>query len=60
MPKIIVMSDREGGGEVTLEERVIREHIEDRHSAEQLIQRLGWAVADAEAKDSCEPEPAPG
>jgi hypothetical protein len=51
MPRIIVMSDADRGGAaaITFEERVIHQHIEDEHSAAQLIERLGWAVADAEA-----------
>jgi hypothetical protein len=41
--------DRVGDGDVTppilLDEEVEPEHLRDRHSAEQLMQRLGWAVA---------------
>jgi hypothetical protein len=36
---------------VLLEEHVRPEHLSDRHSAVQLIQRLGWAVADAESSE---------
>jgi hypothetical protein len=28
-----------------LDEEVEPEHLQDRHSAEQLMQRVGWAVA---------------
>ena len=57
MPRIIVTSDpvgeREGStpreqASVLLDERVDSMHLCDDHAAEQLIQRLAWAVADAE------------
>ena len=50
MPTITVTSDpnRSGGRAVTLEERVVSAHLEDAHSAAQLIERLGWAILDAE------------
>ena len=48
--KIIVISDPNGKGEsvVTLEESVVPAHLEDDHSAAQLVERLGWAILDAE------------
>lgn len=57
MPRIIVTTDpidqREtavGAGEtpVLLDERVYSLHLCDNHAAEQLIERLAWAVSDAE------------
>ena len=55
MPRIIVTADP---GEklgrlpqqtpVLLEERVDTIHLSDEHAAQQLIERVGWAVADAE------------
>lgn len=49
MPRIIVVPD---GGPRThhkfLDERVVGEHLDDRHSAEQFIERLAWAIQDAE------------
>ena len=50
MPKIIVISDPNGKGEsvVTLEENVVPAHLEHDHSAAQLVERLGWAILDAE------------
>ena len=50
MARIIVTAEQ---GElldapVLLDERVRGAHLRDGHSAGQLIQRLGWAVADAE------------
>ena len=56
MPKIIVISNPNGKGEsaVTLEERVVPTHLEDDHSAAQLVERLGWAILDAEHAESVE------
>jgi len=58
MPRIIVTTDpvdrRETApnqGEtaaVLLDERVYSVHLTDDHAAEQLIERLAWAVTDAE------------
>ncbi len=59
MPRIIVTTDPldrrdspvdEGGGgtAVMLDERVHSVHLSDDHAAEQLIERLAWAVNDAE------------
>ena len=51
MPTIIVMSTSatEHNGAVTLREDVQPAHLESEQHAAQLIERLGWAVADAEA-----------
>src|SRR2546428_11127536 len=56
MPRIIVTTDpiqdrpsaapREGAS-VLLNERVDPVHLSDDHAAEQLIERLAWAVSDA-------------
>jgi hypothetical protein len=59
MPRIIVTTDPvdrrasaagkgEGGTAVMLDERVHSVHLTDDHAAEQLIERLAWAVNDAE------------
>jgi hypothetical protein len=59
MPRIIVTTDPvdrrasridqgEGGPAVMLDERVHSVHLSDDHAAEQLIERLAWAVNDAE------------
>ena len=55
MPRIIVTADP---GEklgrlpqqppILLDERVDTIHLSDEHAAQQLIERVGWAVADAE------------
>jgi hypothetical protein len=35
-------------GPVLLDERVLPIHLTDGHAAEQLIERIGWAINDAE------------
>ena len=63
MPQIIVTSDRGaafGEGAVTLRERVTVADFESEHFANQLMERLGWAVGDAhEAERFDEPIEAP-
>jgi len=51
MPQIIVAADRGaafGDGAVTFRERVNVADFESAHFAAQLVERLGWAVEDAE------------
>ena len=51
MPQIIVTADRGaafGEGAVTLRERVNVTDFESEHFATQLVERLGWAVGDAD------------
>ncbi len=57
MPRIIVTTDPldrrdttsdQGETAVLLDERVYSVHLTDDHAAEQLIERLAWAVNDAE------------
>lgn len=46
------------GNEVMLDESVNSIHLSDGHAAEQLIQRLAWAVTDAEeAEQAVQREP---
>ncbi len=50
MPQIIVTADRSDGhgeGAVMLRERVNLSDFESAHFANQLVERLGWAVGDA-------------
>jgi hypothetical protein len=54
MPHIIVMADQDddrGEGAVMLRERVNVTDFESRHFASQLVERLGWAVGDADAAE---------
>lgn len=51
MPQVIVTADRGaafGEGAVTLRERVSVADFESEHFATQLVERLGWAVGDAD------------
>jgi hypothetical protein len=50
MARIIVTTDRGGrsGAPVLLDERICSAHLDSDHSAAQLIERLGWAITDAE------------
>jgi hypothetical protein len=50
MARIIVMADptERPDAPVLLDERICSAHITDDHSATQLIERLSWAISDAE------------
>jgi len=51
MARIIVTADHAGpgrSGPVLLDESVYSVHLSTGHAAMQLIQRLGWALSDAE------------
>jgi hypothetical protein len=51
MPRVIVTTggpSPDPGDSVLLDERVASVHLSDRHAAEQLIERLAWAIGDAE------------
>jgi hypothetical protein len=50
MARIIVTTEQGRGLDVPvlLDEQVCPDHLSDDHSAAQLIERLGWAVTDAE------------
>jgi hypothetical protein len=57
MAKIIVTADHttQGAAPVLLEESVYSVHLSTRHAAGQLIERLGWALRDAEALEGLQP-----
>ena len=73
MPRLLVTTDpsTHAGTAVLLDEQVQAVHLSDDHSATQLIERLGWAIGDAEAAEHArsgrsprrparrEPKPAP-
>lgn len=50
MPHIIVRSDPREGPDtiVTLEETVLPDNLASPHYSEQLVERLAWAVSDAD------------
>jgi hypothetical protein len=53
MPRVLVTTDpsERAGIAVLLDEQVRAVHLSDDHSATQLIERLGWAIGDAEAAE---------
>jgi hypothetical protein len=56
MARIIVTTDPSERREapVLLEERVYSLHLDNDHNAGQLIERLGWAITDAERIERAE------
>jgi hypothetical protein len=51
MPRILVTAERgrqRPEAPVLLDEKVLPDHLHDDHAAAQLIERIGWAVSDAE------------
>ncbi len=52
MARIIVTADQgdEKGASILLDERVHAVHLSNDHSARQLIERLSWAVRDADSR----------
>jgi hypothetical protein len=50
MPRIMVTTEESARPDapVLLDEWVSPEHLRDDHSAEQLVERISWAVNDAE------------
>ena len=53
MPKITLLVERsDQPGQMTLSERGVAAHLNDEHYAAQLLERLSWAAADAEALES--------
>jgi len=51
MPRVIVITEHRSTGDqgaVLLDEQVHSIHLDTEHSAGQFIQRLGWAISDAE------------
>jgi hypothetical protein len=59
MARIIVTTDRaeRRDAPVLLEERVYPVHLASDHAAAQLIQRLAWAIGDAESSERAERVP---
>jgi len=60
VPHIIVTADHDddrGEGTVMLRERVNVTDFESHHFASQLVERLGWAVGDADDAERARPAP---
>jgi hypothetical protein len=59
MPQILVVTDSsEHSGEVVYRERIARSNLESEHFADQLMERVGWAVGDADEMENRPQEPA--
>jgi hypothetical protein len=58
MARIIVTADRttRGATPVLLDESVYSVHLSTGHAAMQLIERLGWALSDAEELERAQPD----
>jgi hypothetical protein len=55
MPRIIVTTDlnRDAAGQpILLDEHVRSVHLSTDHAAAQLVERLAWAIVDAEASEA--------
>jgi hypothetical protein len=59
MARIIVTTDptTNHAAPVLMDESVYSIHLDNDHSAAQLIERLGWAIADAENAQQTEQAP---
>jgi hypothetical protein len=63
MARIIVTTDpteQSGGASVLMDERVHPVHLSSDHSAAQLVERLAWAVRDADNAESGSARRVPG
>lgn len=59
MPQLLVVTDLpEAGGKVVYRERVVSSDLESSHFSGQLVERVGWALRDADALAAAEPAPA--
>ena len=57
MPSILIVPDTDSGDEAArfkLRERVSVRDMRDEHIREQLLERIGWAVEDAEREEEQE------
>ena len=56
MARIIVTTENgeRADAPILLDERVCSDHLSNDHSAAQLVERLGWAIDDAERTERAE------
>ena len=59
MPRILVTTDGSDGREkaVVLQERVVSSDLESDHFSAQLVERVGWALVDADEIEHRTPAP---
>jgi hypothetical protein len=49
MPQLLVVTDLpERGGQVVYRERIASTDLDSRHFSDQLVERVGWALRDAD------------
>jgi hypothetical protein len=60
VPRILVTADEPDGREkaVVLQERVVPSDLESEHFSAQLVERVGWALVDADEIEHPTPAPA--
>lgn len=58
MPRVMVMSEHAGTPDVLMNEQVSSVHLDSEHSAWQFVERLGWAISDAEEREQAAGPPA--
>jgi hypothetical protein len=58
MPRIIIEASptQESAGERTFSERIVTQNLQSGHYTAQLLERMIWAVADAEAAEAMSPD----
>ncbi len=60
MPRVMVISEHRGEtSSVLLDEQVSSIHLDSEHSAWQFVERLGWAISDAEEAEISPPSDTP-
>jgi hypothetical protein len=60
MPQILILTDSpQRSGEVVYREKVARSCMESEHFSHQLLERVNWAVADADVMEREEKAPEP-
>lgn len=62
MPRMIVTTETPDryGGDVLMDEHVVTSDLASDHFAAQLVERIGWALADAESVEQRTPLAADG
>lgn len=49
MPQLLVVTDQpDADGQVVYRERIASSDLESRHFSDQLVERVGWALRDAD------------
>ena len=62
MPRVVVTTEQSAPGtaRVVLDEQINAVHLSTGHAATQFIERLGWAISDAELAESVQAHRQPG